>query len=104
MCRLFERVHIAALRVHAGHHVFDRAVFAGSIHALENQQHRPAILREQQLLHAADDLAAFFEQLFSLFLVFNSAGVRAIAILEPEFVAIGNAMRFGEPHRLLDQF
>src|SRR5262249_26690661 len=44
------------------------------------------------------------EQFFGLFLVLDAAGVRGIAVLEPEFGAIGDAMRFGEAHRILDQF
>ena len=47
---LFEGVYLAALRIDAGHHVLDRAVFAGRIHRLQNQQHRPRIGRKQYLL------------------------------------------------------
>ena len=36
--RLFERIHLAALRVHARHHVFDGAVFTSRVHRLEYQQ------------------------------------------------------------------
>ena len=43
-------MHLAALRIDAGHHVFDDAVLAGGIHALEHQQHRPLAVGEQPLL------------------------------------------------------
>ena len=41
---------LAALRIHARHHVLDRPVFAGRIHRLEDEQHRPAILRVEHVL------------------------------------------------------
>jgi len=36
--RVLEAEDLAALRVHARHHVADRAVLAGSVHRLEDQQ------------------------------------------------------------------
>jgi hypothetical protein len=39
-----ERCHLHALRVHARHHVLDRAILAGGVHRLEAAEHRPAIL------------------------------------------------------------
>ena len=47
---LFEAEHLAALRVHPGHHMADRAVFAGGVHALKDQQQRPMIGGVMQLL------------------------------------------------------
>jgi hypothetical protein len=37
---MFEAEYLAALWIDAGHHMFDRAVLAGGIHRLEDQQHR----------------------------------------------------------------
>ena len=54
---------VAALRIDAGHHVLDGAVLAGGIHRLEDQQHRPAILRVEPLLQAGHALAALLEHL-----------------------------------------
>jgi hypothetical protein len=48
--RLLEGVHLAALGVHAGHHVLDRAVLARGIHGLEDEEHGPAILRVEHVL------------------------------------------------------
>ena len=39
----FEAEHLAALGIHARHHMADRAVFAGGVHALKDQQQRPVI-------------------------------------------------------------
>ena len=39
---LLERRHLAALRIEALHHVADRAVLAGRVHALQHQQQRAA--------------------------------------------------------------
>src|SRR6202167_4577033 len=51
--RRFERMNIATLRIHSGHDVLDGAVFAGRVHALKNQQQRPAILGVEFFLHLA---------------------------------------------------
>jgi hypothetical protein len=48
--RLFEAEDFAALRIHAGHDVPDGAVFAGAVHALENEQQRIAVGRVVKLL------------------------------------------------------
>ena len=47
---LFEAEHLAALRVHPGHHMADRAVFTGGVHALKDQQQRPMVGGVMQLL------------------------------------------------------
>jgi hypothetical protein len=50
---LFERVHFAALRIDAGHHVLDDTVLANRIHALEHQQHTPLAVGVETLLQLA---------------------------------------------------
>ena len=50
VARRLERVHLAALRIDARHHVLDRAVLAGRVHRLEHREHRPAVLRVELLL------------------------------------------------------
>ena len=42
--RRLERVHLTALRIHSRHDVLDGAVFAGRVHGLKDQQHRPTVL------------------------------------------------------------
>ena len=43
-------MHLAALRIDAGHHVFDDAVLAGGVHALKHQQHGPLAMGIEPLL------------------------------------------------------
>ena len=45
-----ECVHLAALRIDAGHHVLDDAVLARRVHALEHQQHCPLAAGVKALL------------------------------------------------------
>ena len=40
----FEGIHLATLRIYAGHHMLDSAVLAGCIHRLKNDEDRPLIL------------------------------------------------------------
>ena len=51
--RMFETENLASLRIDAGHHVLDRAVFAGRVHRLENQQQCMTVSRVLKLLHRA---------------------------------------------------
>ena len=39
-----ERCHLHALRIHAAHHVLDRAVLAAGVHRLKHAQQRPFVL------------------------------------------------------------
>ena len=48
--RVFEAEHLAALRIHAGHDVPDRTVFAGRVHGLKDQQHGVTVGGVKQLL------------------------------------------------------
>ena len=52
--RLLEVEHLAARRIDAGKQGVDRAVLAGGVHGLEDQQQRMAVLRVEQPLLAAD--------------------------------------------------
>ena len=59
--RLLEAVDLAALRIHARHDVLDRAVLAGGVHRLEDDQHRIAVVGVEQFLRVAEILAARVE-------------------------------------------
>ena len=59
--RRLEGMHLAALRIDAGHHVLDRAVLAGRVHRLEHGEHRPAVLRVELLLQRGEPLDAVGE-------------------------------------------
>ena len=67
--RLLERSDLAALRIDAVEDALDRAVLAGRVHALKDQQQRPAILGVQLLLKIAQPLAVAIENFFGLVLV-----------------------------------
>ena len=66
--RRFEREHLAALRVDAGHDVFDRAVLAGGVHRLEDQQHGPLVLGVELVLQFAQPGDAFLQPFLRLLL------------------------------------
>src|SRR5437867_12068794 len=51
--RMLKTMDLAALRIDAGHHMLDGAVFAGGIHALENNQHSIAVRRIKKILQRA---------------------------------------------------
>ena len=60
---MLKTMDLAALRIDAGHHMLDGAVFAGGIHALENNQHGIAVRRIKKILqraHLRDVLAKYF--------------------------------------------
>ena len=61
--RRLERDHLAALRIDARHDVLDRAVLARGVHRLEDEQHRPAILRVELVLQRRERAAADGERL-----------------------------------------
>ncbi len=49
--RLLERMDLHSLRIHAGHHVLDRAVLSRRVHPLKNQQQPPIALCVELVLH-----------------------------------------------------
>ena len=74
VARRLERVDLESDRVRAGEHRADRAVLAGRIHRLEDQQHRVPVVGVEQLLQLVDPLHAGGE-------------------LRPRFVLVGRAAR-----------
>src|SRR4029450_11331070 len=46
----FEGIHLATLWISPLHDVLDGAVFAGRVHRLKDQQHRPLVLRVELVL------------------------------------------------------
>ena len=91
---LLEGVHLAALRIDARHDVLDRAVLAGRVHRLEDQQQRPAILGVEHVLLFRQPRGAALEELRRLALVhLQAAGVARIEVFEPEALAFGDAVR-----------
>jgi hypothetical protein len=47
---LLERAHIAALRIHAAHHVLDGAILPGCVHRLEHNEYGMRIAGPKQFL------------------------------------------------------
>jgi hypothetical protein len=82
--RRLERVDLAALRVDARHDVLDRAVLAGRVHGLEDQQQRPAILGVELVLQLRQQLDARPQELPGFILRGHLVGVAGIDVLERE--------------------
>ena len=83
--RRLERMHLAALRIDAGHHVLDDAVLARGIHALQHDQHRPLALGVQHLLLFREPREALGEHRFHAVLVDGKAEILCrVVIAEPE--------------------
>src|SRR5262245_56764350 len=90
---LLERGHLAPLRVHARHDVLDRAVFAGRVHRLEDEQQGPAVLGVEHVLLFGQPSNAALEDIAGLALVqLQATGVARIEVLEPEALAFGDAV------------
>ena len=101
--RLLEREHLAALGIHAGHHVLDRRILARRVHGLEHEQERPVILGVELLLESGQLGHAPLEQLARsrLVLRFEVADVGGVVALQPEALAVGDPVRRDEPRNLL---
>ena len=97
--RLLERGDLAALRIDAVEDRLDRAVLAGRVHALEDQQQRPAVLRIELLLEIAEPLAVGVEDLFRRVLVEPALLIRLVR-LEMEFAGTVDAERRDEGIKL----
>jgi len=67
--RLLERMDVATLRIDALEDAVDRAVLARRVHALKDQEHRPAVLRVEFFLKIVQPFPVGFENLFGLVLV-----------------------------------
>ena len=88
-------MHLARLRVQAGHHVFDRAVLAARIHGLKNEQQGIAGVGIQQVLPVTHFFDVCGEQgvifLFGLVKSGNAGG----PLLKVDAGAFANTEWFG---------
>src|SRR5439155_15910766 len=94
--RSLERINLATLRIDPRHNMFDRAIFARSVHRLEDQKHTPAVLGIEfvlQLGHVGD---ALFQQFGRMLFGANIAGVAGIEIFQADFLAIVYTIWFGQ--------
>ena len=102
--RSLEGDHLAALRVHAGHHVLDRAVLAAAVHALEDHEHRVATGGVEQSLLRAELAPVAFEELeraaLRLLLAEHAELLRLrparIVILQPDLASRFHAQVMGD--------
>ena len=85
---------MASLRIDARHDVIDRAVFAGRVHRLEDEQQGPAVLGIEHILLFGQPRGAGLEEVRGLGLFYlQAAGVTRIEVLQPEALACGDAVR-----------
>src|SRR5579871_37205 len=91
-----ERKNLAALRIDTAHYVFDRAVLAGRIHRLKNEEHRPPILGIKLVLEFCHARDAVGEGLLGMILRMPMAGIGRIEVLELEMLSVINAEGIGE--------
>jgi hypothetical protein len=92
--RLLEWEYLAALRIDARHDVLDRAVLAGCVHRLENEQQRPGVLGVEHALLFREPLGPTLEEFGRLALVeLQAAGIARVEILQSETLALGDPER-----------
>jgi hypothetical protein len=86
---------LAALRVYAGHHMFDGSVLARPVHRLKNEQDGPAILCIEHVLQSGQGLHADAQGFFCARFVFRLeiTGVIGIDVFQTKPLAIGDAVR-----------
>jgi hypothetical protein len=100
--RRFEGRDLAARRVHAREDVLDRRVLARGVHRLEEQEHRPAVLRVELSLQLGEALDARREHLVAAVGRRETRRVRGVRVTEAESLRTVHAETRGEPCDGLD--
>src|SRR5208283_3151412 len=91
---LLERKDVTALRIDARQDVLDRAILSGSVHRLEHQQHRPGILRVEDILLHREPFRAAPERLGRFSLVqLQPQRIAGIEVFQAKVLALRNAVR-----------
>ena len=98
---MLEAGDLAALGVDARHDVLDRAVLAGGVHRLEDEQDRPAIGRVEPVLGLGQRRDVLGEDLLGEPLALGLgqrgvAGPRGVVILEPDRPPVRDPRPFDE--------
>src|SRR5215475_8291909 len=88
--------------VDALEHAFDSAVLTRGVHALEDQQHRPAVLGVELFLEIGQALAVGIDDLLALLLV-EAAPLGGLVRLEMKFAGAVVAERRDERLQLVRQ-
>ncbi len=76
--------------------MLDGAIFAGCVHGLKNQEHRPAILRIELVLKRRHFRNALLEQFFGMFFGTEMPRGCGIKVLQAKVLAPINAIRLGQ--------
>src|ERR1700690_2613931 len=91
--RRFERMHLAALRIYARHHMLNGAILAGCVHGLKDEQHAPAVLGVELVLQLGQRRDARSQKLLGLLFGVYFPGAARIKILQPELRSILDPVR-----------
>ena len=86
--RRLEGIRLAPHRIHARHDMFDDAIFARCVHALEDKQERPLILRVKFVLQVGKLLKTLLQGRCGVLLRSNASSIGGIEILSPEMFAM----------------
>jgi hypothetical protein len=78
--RLLEAEHVDAFGVHARHHVFDRAVLARRIHALQDEEQRLRARGIEDVLQVAKAFDVGFQLFAGLRFIFEPGGEPRIPV------------------------
>jgi hypothetical protein len=87
--------HLAPLRIYARHDLLDGTVLSRRIHCLEDEQHRPAVLRVENVLQLREGLDTGLQRLLRPRFVFRRefASIARIYVGEPEILPVCEAIR-----------
>ena len=102
--RRFERKNLTALRINAGHHMLDRAVFSRRVHRLEDEQDGPTILGIKHVLKFGEYFDAHGQCFLGARLVFGGKlqRVTRVEVLQAKIV-IRHAEGLGKFARRFNQ-
>ena len=86
--------------------MLDRAVLAGGIHGLEDQQDRPIVLGVEHVLQFRERLNAYLQGLLGARFVLGSEspGVARVKLLEFEVLWVGDSEGIRKPARICNDF
>jgi len=93
IARCLEGVNVASLRIHAGHNVLDHAILSGGVQTLEDNQNRPAVLRVEFLLQAAEHAFAGIEYVLRVLLVFDAGRGSGVPVFQSKLLALRNGKK-----------
>src|SRR5206468_1031382 len=68
---MLETEDLTALRIDAGHDMFNGAILTCGVHGLKNQQHGVAVMREEKILKFTEFFDVLFEELLVVILRFK---------------------------------